>query len=299
MVFRVSGAEIHSVYEAGFAGLSLHRQLAQRGIQNIVVNPASIERASNDRVKTDKIDAKKLAIQLSLGNLKPNHIPTVEEELDRQFHRTRHQLVTDRVKVGNRIKSKLTYFGFESEILDTKMSGLYLKKLEVIDLPTQLKIVIDILIDEWRQLQTKINHLESHMKNKNKTKSRQSDIISSVPGIGNISTNIILTELGDMKRFKNERSLSCFIGLTPSEFSSGDYIRKGHITRQGAPRLRRMLVEIAWRAIAKDPSLKKTYNRIGLRRGGKIAIVAIARKVIGRVRSCLQHDCYYKIASSS
>ena len=288
-------AEILSVYEAGFSGFVLHRKLEAVGIKNILVNPASVERSTNDKVKTDKLDSKKLAKQLSMNNLKAIYIPTEEEELLRQLNRTRSQLVEDRVAVGNRIKSKLTMFGFFHLENDQKMSNLFLKTVEKMNLPPMLRVVIEILIEEWRNLQKQILKLERLMKKSNDEKKRQNELICSVPGVGVISANTLLTELGDMSRFSNEGKLFCFTGLTPSEYSSGEHIRRGHITRQGAPRLRRLLVEIAWRAIKKDPALHEVYSRISGRRGAKIAIVAIARKLVGRMRACLQSGTEYQI----
>ena len=101
-----------------------------------------------------------------------------------------------------------------------------------------------------------------------------------------------------MKQFRNERALFSFLGLTPSEYSSGDTVRRGRITRQGRPIIRSVLIEAAWRAIRDDPSLKIAYTRIKLRRGANRAIVGIARKLMGRIRACFVKGCTYKIAEA-
>lgn len=105
------GAKIHSVYEAGFSGFDLHRRLVKEGIQNIVVNPASVELAANDKVKNDQRDSKRLAEQLSIGRLTGIYIPTEQEELRRTITRTRQQIVSQRTRVALQIKSKLFLFG--------------------------------------------------------------------------------------------------------------------------------------------------------------------------------------------
>ena len=105
------GATIHSAYEASYFGLVLHRALTQAGINNIVVNAASIKVAANDRVKTDKRDAKKIASALSKGDLVGIHIPTADEELSRLLPRTRSQLVDHRATIERQIKAKLHQFG--------------------------------------------------------------------------------------------------------------------------------------------------------------------------------------------
>ena len=94
-----------------------------------------------------------------------------------------------------------------------------------------------------------------------------------------------------------ERALFSYTGLTPSEHSSGDRIRRGHISKQGSARVRWLLVEGAWRAIAKDEALKQAFDRIAKTRGKKRAIVAIARKLIGRIRACFKANTVYAMGT--
>ncbi len=119
--------------------------------------------------------------------------------------------------------------------------------------------------------------------------------LMTVPGIARLSAMEILTELGDMKRFKSNDHLASFLGLTPSEFSSGGFIKKGHITRCGNKRIRTCLVESSWRLICYDAVMRKKYDKIKYRRGAKKAIVAIARNLCGRIRGMmLRKEQYVK-----
>jgi transposase len=120
-------------------------------------------------------------------------------------------------------------------------------------------------------------------------------IYESVPGIGSIHARQLANELGDMTQFKNEKQLFSFTGLTPSEHSSGEHTRQGNITRQGASVLRKILVEAAWVTITKDPSLKEVFNRLSSGRGKKRAIVGVARRLAGRIRSCVLTGALYEI----
>ena len=97
-----------------------------------------------------------------------------------------------------------------------------------------------------------------------------------------------------MQQFENERQLSSFVGVTPSEHSSGEHVRQGHITKQGKPILRKILVQAAWTAIRYDKELRFVYNRIATRAGCKRAIIAIARKLIGRIRACFVKETLYE-----
>src|SRR3989442_12465706 len=107
----VPGATLYSAYEAGFSAFVLHRVLTTAGITNIVVHPASIAVAANDKVKTDRRDAKKLAIDLADGRLRGISIPTEAEELARLLPRTRAQIVEHRATLARQIKAKLHQFG--------------------------------------------------------------------------------------------------------------------------------------------------------------------------------------------
>ena len=98
-----------------------------------------------------------------------------------------------------------------------------------------------------------------------------------------------------MSQFRNERQLFSYTGLTPSEYSTGEAIRRGHITHQGNARVRGILIEIAWRAIEKDQALAQFFNQLFPRTGKKKAIVAVARKLIGRIRAAFQKGEKYQL----
>lgn len=289
------GATINTVYEAGFAGFVLHRVLTAEGIHNIVVNPASIEVAANNRVKTDKRDADKMAEHLMRGRLTGIRVPSVPEELMRLYTRTRQQLVEHRTAVGNQIKSKLAQFGYLSPDDDALMSMKLLKEIKAMNLPLELAVVVRSLSAIYESLTDEIKALEKKIGEQANDDIDNEKVYRSVPGFGPISSRIFANELGDLQQFKNQKALFSFMGLTPSEYSSGDKEYKGSITRQGRTILRSVIVEVAWRAIRKDANLAKIYEHIKQRRGGKKAIVAVARRLVGRIRSCFTKKEAYKI----
>ena len=286
------GAEIYTAYEAGFSGFRLHRVLKAAGIQSIVIHAASVEIKSNDRVKTDKRDAKKIAEQLAVGRLRAIHVPTEGEEQRRSLSRGREQVVARRTGIGNQIKMKLHYLGIEIPC-DKKMSESLLQWVEKQQMATEHMFAISELIDAWRQESKRIKRFDKKLAEQ-AAKDPLEKIYRSCPGIGAISARTLSNEIGDMSRFNNERQLFSASGLTPGEYSTGEHIRRGHISRQGAPRLRGLLVEAAWRAIAADSGLKGFYIRIAQRRDGKRAIVAVARKLLGRLRHCLKNHVEWK-----
>jgi transposase len=110
----------------------------------------------------------------------------------------------------------------------------------------------------------------------------------SVPGIGEVVARTFATALGDRTRFANERALCSSTGLTPSAYASGASVRRGPMSRQGSRRVRHVLVETAWRARPRDGVLKERFDRSAAPRGTKRAMVAIARRLPGRLRACFR-----------
>lgn len=280
-----AGAEIFSAYEAGFSGFTLHRTLIAAGIKNKVIHAASLEIESNNRVKTDKRDAKKIAEQLAAGRLRSIYVPSEEEEARRSLSRGREIVVKRRKAIANQLKMKLHYLGIPFKD-GRKVSESFLVWIERLSMNNAHRFAISELIDAWRQDTSRIRRFNKILREQAANDSKEK-IYRSAPGVGAVSARVLSNELGDMTRFDNERQLFSASGLTPGEHSSGERIRRGHISRHGSARIRGLLVEIAWRAIAHDRSLKEFYSRIASTRDSNRAIVAVARKILGRLRHCL------------
>jgi transposase len=105
----------------------------------------------------------------------------------------------------------------------------------------------------------------------------------------------ILVEIQDISRFKTADELAAYLGLTPSQYSSGEHIRMGHITHMGNSRARTALIECSWIVIHKDPRMRQKYETISGRRGGKKAIVGVARSLSACIRRILLDQVAYEI----
>lgn len=286
------GARIVSAYEAGFCGFTLHRTLVSNHIENIIVHPSSIEIAANDKVKTDKKDSLKIAIHLSLGRLKGIYIPSIEQENNRSITRYRATLAKQKTRCINRIKGFLHYSGIG--VTWGRASKKTIVELRRLELSDSLRLCLGLMLDEWERICVDIKKCETSLEEQSQ-KDDLAKIYSSAPGIGPLISRVLSNELGDMSQFSNEGQLFSYCGLTPTEHSSGNKTHKGHITRQGKPTLRMHLTQAAWRAIKYDSSLKEAFERIRIKAGSKRAIQAIARKLVGRVRSCLLKKELYEI----
>ena len=251
-----TGALIKSAYEAGFSGFGLHRKLVENGVQNIVVHAASIEIGARDRVKTDKRDALKIATQLEAHRLRGIYIPTPEEEARRALTRFRDRLVKERARIAATLKSKANYYGLLGPQDIKRVSKDWCEKLKQQAMPTEIKYVIEELVKEWTSFSDRIKEAEKLLKQQAAQDKKCQEVYESVPGIGPTAGRILANELGDMLRFPSERHISSYTGLTPSEYSSGEHIRKGHISRQGNPRIRSILVMCSWIAINFNEKLR-------------------------------------------
>ncbi len=288
------GAMIESAYEAGFSGFNLHRVLEKNGIKNLVVHAAGIEVAVGDRVKTDKRDSLKIATQLEANRLRGIHVPSEEREGKRAITRLRTTIVEHRTSVANQIKALLHQHGLIPPTAKTKICAKWIKNLEKLSMGDDIRYTLNHLVELWQQLTVKIKEINSKIGKQAEDDSELEMIYRSTPGIGPVGARTLANEVEDMSYFDNERQLFSYTGLTPSEHSSGGHVRKGHISRQGKAIIRKILVLAAWKAIKIDAHLKETFDRIAIKAGGKKAIVAIARRLIGHIRACFRKKCFYR-----
>jgi transposase len=272
--------------------------LSGHGIENRVVHAAKMEVAVHNKVKTDKRDARKLGEQLEAGRLRGIYIPSEEQEQRRMLSRTRRQLVEQRTRNQNCIRMKAHQMGFIEPEDKRQMSHAMVKELLKQSKSAAFRAVVQSYQQIWRALDKESKELDQQLKEQ-ANQDPYEKTYRSVPGVGQVCARILSNELGNMSQFDNERQLFSYIGLTPSESSSGDKTHRGSITKQGNRHVRAILIEVAWRAIEQDPELAAFFERISVRRDRKRAIVAVSRKLIGRIRAAFRHSSLYQIAQPS
>ena len=164
-----------------------------------------------------------------------------------------------------------------------------------------LKISFQSLIDLYEYLTCQVIAVSRKVVELSRSEKyrKRVQLLRSVPGIGILIPMEILVEIQDMARFKRAEELASYIGLTPSEFSTGEHVRQRRITRRGNKRVRTCLVEASWVLIQKDLGLRKKYDRLKQWRGGKRAIIAIARHLIIRIRRILLNQEPYVVGAAA
>lgn len=290
---RFGSGKILTAYESGFCGFNLHRALEAAGIENIVVHAAAIE-VSNDRVKTDKRDALKIATHLSQGRLKGIHVPSLQREDYRALTRLRDAFTREKTRIACQIKSLLFQHGLILADDKRRISEKWIEDLSKLEIRPGVKFAIEKFAEMWLEFNQKIKEINKEIKSQAIEDYEIDKIYQSSPGIGPTSARILANELEDLQHFKNERNLFSYVGFTPSEHSSGEYTRQGHITKQGKPILRKILIQAAWTAVRYDKEFRSVFERIATRAGGKRAIVAVARRLIGRLRACFRDGKLYE-----
>jgi transposase len=299
LLARLKGCRVHSVYETGPFGYGLHDWLRSRQVNSMVVSAAHVPAEVGNRVKTDRRDGLKLARTLEAGLLRPIFVPEARQRADRELVRQRHRVQRDRCAAMVRIKSFFLTYGIEvPEEVGAHWSGafeVWLRELKPED--RSLDRVLEELRGLYFDLDARVDGLTKELRRM----ARSSDyapmveLLSTVPGIGWLTALTLVVEIVDFARFPDGEALSSYAGLTPSEHSSGERVRHGHITRQGNPVVRSVLVESSWILIGKDPEMRRFYERIKARRGGKRAIVAVARKLCHRLLAIAQSGQPYKV----
>lgn len=289
---QLDGHPVHSVYEAGPFGYGLHDRLEGRGVRSIVVSPAQVPVEVGNLVKTDRRDSRKLASTLEAGLLRPIYVPKARARAVRELVRQRDRLQRLRRAAMGRIKSLFLFHGIEIPFKATShWTGPFdewLRGLTVGD--SILQEVIVEARDLYFELDRRMDRLTRRLRELAVSEefAASTDLLVTIPGIARLNALIIAAEIGDFSRFPNGEALASYVGLTPSEYSSGDTVRHGRITRLGNRYLRTLLVEASWQLVRKDPSMTAFYEKIKVRRGGKRAIVAVARKLCHRILAMLR-----------
>jgi transposase len=260
-------SQVMFVYEAGPCGYGLHRQLTGKGHQCMVCAPSLIPRKPGERVKTDRRDAARLVRSLRAGDLSPVHVPTIEDEACRDLVRAWGAAKQDLKQARQRLKAFLL-------VHDVRYTGradwgpAHRRWISgySFDLPWQ-----QIAFEEHRRTVedrlTQCARLETTLREA-APQWRFYPVVEALQALRGVqfTTAIgLMAELGDLSRFDHPRQLMAWLGVTPSEHSSGQKRQLGSITKAGNSYARRLLIEAAWsyRHPAKvSPAIQKRHDRL-------------------------------------
>ena len=252
---------VRVAYEAGPTGYVLARELAKRRVECVVAAPSKIPRATGDRVKTDARDAEHLVRLLLAGKLHPVRVPGPEEEALRDLVRARETLRLDLMRARHRLSKMLMRHGvqFDDGRAWTDRHRAWLKTV-CLEWPAaqttllDLEGVIDVLVHRREHLEREIVAILP-----GSPWETQVGRLRCLRGVDTLTAVGLCAEVGDFERFAQAGQLMSYLGLVPSESTTGNTRRLGSITKTGSAHARRLLVEAAWH-YRKAPAVRKTLT---------------------------------------
>ncbi len=307
---RLKGrGEVIACYEAGSFGFGLYRQLAEMEVACLVVAPGLIPHRPSDRVKTDRRDARTLVRALRNGDLTGVYVPTKKDESVRDYLRMYEDAKSDLKKVKQRVlhfllRRRLRYEGGNNW---TEKHWAWIRSLEL-EHPIDQETLSEYL-SQIADLEERCRRIVSRIEEVSREERYESRVatLKAFKGIETLIALSLVVEIGDFRRFGTAQQFMAFLGLVPSERSSGNKRRLGGITKAGNSHLRRLLIEAAWhyrsyhatssrlmkRRMGLEASLVSYANRAGRRLNSKylrmvfkgkrtqVAATAVAREFAG------------------
>lgn len=295
------GAEYHCAYESGFCGFWIANRFERMGIDCIVVHAADIPRSDKQRRnKNDKVDSKSIAMQLRSGSLKGLWIPDNELLADRGLLRERKQHKKDMTRVQNRIHALLKFHGIyiPDELTSVHWPGRFIQWLEQLPFEcSSARTTLDNYLSVLKSFRKQELEIMKQLRERSKVERYRETVylLMTIKGIGFITALTLVFELGTMDRFKRFDELASYVGLVPGEHSSGDTERNTKITSRRNNHIRDLIVEDAWIAIRNDPELQRYYNKKCHSTKQNLAIIAVAQRLLKRVRSVWIHRKPYEV----
>ena len=297
---ELGGGKVVFAYEASAHGFGLYDQLTGMGFETHVLAPTLIPRSVNQRrAKTDRRDARVIFEVLRAHVLAGNKLPEVwvpddRTRDDRELVRARLDVTAKLAAVKTQVRTLLKRNGLRKpKGVGEGWTGMYRGWLEDLTegdgpLGRGARLNLGSLLRQMSALEGEVERLGREITELSKTPryAEPARELVKLKGVGVLVAMVFLTEMGDLRRFKNRRQVGAYLGLVPSCDESGEADdRKGHITHQGSPRVRKALCQAAWARVRTDPRESLAYGRIAQRnpKHRKIAVVACMRRLAVRM----------------
>jgi transposase len=245
---QVDDKQLRFVYEAGPCGYQIYRHLDAKGIHCHVVAPSMIPRRSGDRIKTDRRDAINLVRLFRAGELTSIYVPTTEDEAIRDLLRCRDDMKRFERKARQRLLSFLLRHGHQYSGKKNWTKGFYNWLATVKFSHSAQQITLQEYIELTNECSQRIKRITEQIQVHVEEWSRAEFVkaYQALRGVSHIVAARVVSEIGDMRRFPTPKQLMAYLGLIPSEHSSGKSVRRGPITKTGNSHVRRALIEAAW-----------------------------------------------------
>jgi transposase len=295
------GEVLEFSYEAGPCGYVLYRQITKLGQECRVVAPSLIPKKSGERIKTDRRDARKLAVTARSGELTAVWVPGHEQEAMRDLTRARDDFKIQEKKAKQQLNGFVLRHGHSWPANRSRWTQAYYNWLESLKFPHDWQhVVLREYIDSVRAAGRRVADMMAHMERALPQWSLAPVVYSlmALRGVDKITAMGLLAELGDISRFDSPRQLMGYLGLVPSEATSAERRRQGSITKAGNTHARRMLIESAWsyRFPARQTAHMKRKAKQASEEAKQVAWKA-QKRLSGRYRSLIESGKISKVAT--
>lgn len=273
-------------------------QMQGVAVRIVLAHPGKLRIIAESTRKSDRIDAQVLAEFLALDMIPQAYRPSARERAHRRLVRHYSKLRGRTTSVRCRIRSILADYNADRSDLFTIEGRKYLAKAPV---STTDRFVLRQLMAELdflgKQVTALKRHLRSFAKAAGPIEAGARQVLDSIPGVGPVTIEVVISEMGDVQRFRSAKKACAYAGLIPGSRESAGKRKELNITKAGSPLLRWALVEAAWRVVRFNRRWRTIFENLSRRRGKKRAIVAVARRLLGVMVSLLQRGEMFKLAA--
>lgn len=262
-----------------------------------LAHPGKLRVIAESDKKTDKHDAFVLAEYLALGKLPEAFRPSPRQRQHRALVRHRQSLKQAATALKNRMRRLASDYNADRRDLFTAAGW---KGLEGVALRDADRFVLDQLHAQWQYVEGQLKELGARLKAfAAQAPAKEAEArakLATIPGVGPVTVDVVVSELGDVTRFHSSKAVCMYAGLAPAVRQTGGKKSKDlPITKTGSPLLRWALVEAAWRVIRQSAAWRRVYEGIRKRAGGKKAIVAVARRLLVVMTAMLRDGTNYDL----
>ena len=266
----------------------------------VLAHPGKLRVIAESTRKSDKLDAKVLAEMLALDQIPASYRPTPRQRAHRQLVRQRQFWQRKITGVRNKIRRILSDYNLDRSDLFTEVGQAWLKTAEVSDVD---RFCLDQLVSEWSGLIEHLRAVDQKIREFAKSGSNQEQLdralLRTIPGVGPVTSEVILAELADPRRFSSLKKVVAYAGLAPGQRESAGKRKNLHIEKTGSPLLRWVLVQAAWQLVKRSPKWRAIYEHLKGRIGTKKAIVAVSRRLLSLCVTLLKNQQVYRESTVS
>jgi transposase len=266
--------------------------LAQR---LVLAHPKKLRVIAESTRKSDRLDAQVLAEFLALDMIPEAYRPTPRQRQHRMLVRQRFFV---RKRIGalkNKIRHLISAHNSDRSDLFSSQGQEYLAQLP---LPAADRFVLEQLLASWRhheeQLQSLFQQLKAFAKSAPQAEQEARAVLESIPQVGPVTVDVVVSELGDVRRFRSAKRAAAYAGLAPGQRESAGHKKELPISKEGSRLLRWVLVESAWRVVQTSRRWATIFENLRKRRGKKKAVVAVARRLLGVMVALLRTGQSYR-----